>query len=101
MYIEVEFKSAGQGDTSPSRKRYLLKSSYGINADSFFVFTKLLVGHYPLNLGEQRIIAATANIGSRMNDGTELTNQNITGFDDLAAKSFHPAALAGTVTTVS
>ncbi len=63
--------------------------------------TETASGVYALNLGEKRIIASATHIGSRMDNGPELTNQNITSFDYLSAKSLNATSLAGTMPTVS
>jgi hypothetical protein len=73
---------------------------YGINADSFTITTESLIGDHAVDLGEKSIITAKSDVGAGMNLGPKLTNQNVAGPDNLAAKSFYPAPLAGTIPTI-
>jgi hypothetical protein len=56
--------------------------------------TLLLEFHEAVFLGEQRMVAANANITAGMDARTALTNNNISGNNTLAAKQLNAQAFA-------
>jgi hypothetical protein len=72
-----------------------------VDAYPFPVFPEFLKGNNTVDFGKQGIIPSTSDIGSGMDLGTELSNDNISGTHDLAAESFYPSPLTFTVASVS
>jgi hypothetical protein len=72
-----------------------------INTDPLSILTEFFEGDNTINLGEQCVVSTTPNIGTRMNSGTELPDDDVTGPDRLTAEFLHPAALPAAVAAVS
>jgi hypothetical protein len=51
--------------------------------------------------GEQRVVAATADVHARVEVGTALADEDLAGLDQLAAESLDTEPLGGGVATVA
>ena len=54
-----------------------------------------------LTKGKERVIAAKADVGARMEFGAALAHENLAAIDGLAAEALHAKALTRRVTTVA
>src|ERR1044072_663757 len=70
------------------------------HGDALALFVHALGAHDPVDQREQSIIAPHPNFFPRMNTGSELTHQNISGPPQFAAQNLHAPALALTVAAV-
>lgn len=77
------------------------KSNCGIDTDPLFLATEIFKGHDAIYLGKQGVISASTNVGSRMNLGTNLSNQDTPGRDTLSTKPFYSPSLPCTIATIS
>jgi hypothetical protein len=71
-----------------------------VNADSLSIPHNLKL-HNPVRFGKQGIVPTHAHILSWMKFGSQLTDQDISGPYDLAAKTFNASALAFTVSAIA
>jgi hypothetical protein len=78
------------------------KNLFGCRIDAypFPATAEFFKGNHAINQGEQGKIAAQTHIGAGMDLGTQLTDQDITGPDNLAAKTLDTPALGITVATI-
>jgi hypothetical protein len=61
----------------------------GVNADFFTGSIFSLEGDDAINQRKQGVIATATHIDTRMNLGTALTDQDVTGFDDLTPEALN------------
>jgi len=71
-----------------------------VNAGSLSI-SHYLELHDPVYFGKQGIIPTHAHISSWMKLGSQLTDQDVSGLYDLAAKTFYTSALAFTVAAIA
>jgi hypothetical protein len=71
-----------------------------LNADPFTVFPPPFKGNHTILLSEEGIILADTHIVPGMEFGPDLSDQNISGLDRLAAKSLDPKTLSSAVPAV-
>lgn len=71
-----------------------------INRHPLAVFTEVFKSYYAVNLGEQGVVTPAANIGSRMDFGAELANQDAARCYDLTAKAFYSTSLPCTIAAI-
>lgn len=68
--------------------------------NEFLLSSFLLVLRHPIYLCEQRVIPAHAYIGPWMNEGAELTDQDVSGPDRLPVKDLDSSSLSRAVSSV-
>lgn len=71
-----------------------------VDADSLSI-SHYLELHDPVCFGKQGIVPTHAHILSWMKLGSQLTDQDVSGPYDLAAKAFYASALAFTVAAIA
>ncbi len=75
---------------------------YGrINAYTLLIFTEFLKCYNTVNLGKKSVVTTTAYVGSWVNLGAKLTNNNATSLHCFTTESFYSTSLTCTVTSVS
>jgi len=86
----------------PVTRLYCQVTLYGrINAYTLLVFAELLKFYNTVNLGKKSVVTTTAYVGTRMNLGAQLTNQDVACLHHFTTESFYSAPLTYTVTSVS
>jgi hypothetical protein len=75
--------------------------SRGGNDRNFLALTIFVLElHFAINEGEKGEIAAKAYVFTRVEYGANLTNENVTGFNDFAAKALNTAHFRLTIASV-
>jgi hypothetical protein len=80
---------------------YLLSSNFSVYTNPLAVPTKSLITHNAGGFSEEGIISSHPNVNSGMYAGSELTNQNVASFYDLASEDLHAAPLTRTIATIT
>lgn len=73
----------------------------GIHGNPFTILSKFFILYSTINLGKKGIITTAANIGTGVNDRTQLPDKDVTGLDALPAKPFHSTPLPCAVAAVT
>ena len=71
------------------------------HGNSLALFIHVLVAHDPVNQRKQSIITPHSDVFPRMNSGSELTHEDISGAHRFAAENLYATALALTVAAVA
>ena len=86
--------------TAAKLRLYSLKSGYRMYAYLLFILPLMFKTNNAVNQSKQCIVAASANILTRVNFCSPLAHQNIAGQNELSVRPFHAQTLRLGITAV-